>query len=187
LSHPGDDTVLQHLLQLMQRAYDQVIHDVAIQNLQVVFFLYRAGIAGGRRPTHHGAYDLAYMRCIPNLTVAAPMNEEELRNLMYTAQQDNMGPFVIRYPRGQGVMPDWRRPLNAVEVGKGRKICDGEELALVSIGHIGNEAVKACITLNQEGIFPAHYDLRFVKPLDADLLHEVFGKFKTIVTIEDGC
>jgi len=171
----------------MQRAYDQVIHDVAIQNLHVVFCLDRAGIAGADGPTHHGAYDLAYMRCIPNLTVAAPMNEEELRNLMYTAQQDGRGPFVIRYPRGQGVMPDWRRPLNAVEVGKGRKICDGEELALISIGHIGNEAVKACIALNQEGIFPAHYDIRFVKPLDADLLHEVFGKFKKIVTIEDGC
>jgi len=171
----------------MQRAYDQVIHDVAIQNLHVVFCLDRAGIAGADGPTHHGAYDLAYMRCIPNLTVAAPMNEEELRNLMYTAQQDAMGPFAIRYPRGQGVMPDWRRPLRALEVGKGRKICDGEELALISIGHIGNEAVKACIALNEEGIFPAHYDLRFVKPLDTDLLHEVFGNFKKIITIEDGC
>jgi len=171
----------------MQRAYDQVIHDVAIQNLHVVFCLDRAGIAGADGPTHHGAYDLAYMRCIPNLTVAAPMNEEELRNLMFTAQQEGMGPFVIRYPRGQGVMPDWRRPLNAVAVGKGRKLCDGEELALLSIGHVGNEAVKARITLNEEGIFPAHYDLRFVKPLDTDLLHEVFSKFKKIVTIEDGC
>jgi len=171
----------------MQRAYDQVIHDVAIQNLHVVFCLDRAGIAGADGPTHHGAYDLAYMRCIPNLAVAAPMNEVELRNLMYTAQQDGMGPFVIRYPRGQGVMPDWRRPFTALEVGKGRKICDGEDVALISIGHIGNEAVKACFTLNQEGIFPAHYDLRFVKPLDKELLHEVFSKFKKIVTIEDGC
>src|SRR5690606_31884137 len=171
----------------MQRAYDQVIHDVAIQNLHVVFCLDRAGIAGADGPTHHGAYDLAYMRCIPNLTVAAPMNEEELRNLMYTAQQDEMGPFAIRYPRGQGVMPDWRRPLRAIEVGKGRKICDGEELALLSIGHIGNEVVGARMILNEEGIFPAHYDLRFVKPLDEDLLHEVLGKFKKIITIEDGC
>ncbi|WP_257667426.1 1-deoxy-D-xylulose-5-phosphate synthase [Parapedobacter tibetensis] len=171
----------------MQRAYDQVIHDVAIQKLHVVFCLDRAGIAGADGPTHHGAYDIAFMRCIPNLTVAAPMNEEELRNLMYTAQQDGMGPFVIRYPRGQGVMPDWRRPLKALEVGKGHKICDGEELAFLSIGHIGNEAVKACIELNQEGIFPAHYDLRFAKPLDETLLHEVFGKFKKIITIEDGC
>ncbi|WP_353182541.1 1-deoxy-D-xylulose-5-phosphate synthase [Parapedobacter lycopersici] len=171
----------------MQRAYDQVIHDVAVQNLQVVFCLDRAGIAGADGPTHHGAYDMAYMRCIPNLTVSAPMNEEELRNLMYTAQQDGRGPFVIRYPRGQGVMPDWRRPLRAVEVGKGRKICDGEELALLSIGHIGNEAVKACVTLNEEGIFPAHYDLRFAKPLDETLLHEVFRKYSKIITIEDGC
>ncbi|SEL93276.1 1-deoxy-D-xylulose-5-phosphate synthase [Parapedobacter koreensis] len=171
----------------MQRAYDQVIHDVAIQNLHVVFCLDRAGIAGADGPTHHGAYDLAYMRCIPNLKVAAPMNEEELRNLMYTAQQDGMGPFVIRYPRGQGVMTDWRRPLKALEVGKGRKLCDGEDVALLSIGHIGNEATKACITLNEEGIFPAHYDLRFVKPLDEALLHEVFGQFKKIITIEDGC
>lgn len=171
----------------MQRAYDQVVHDVAIQNLHVVFCLDRAGIAGADGPTHHGAYDLAYMRCIPNLTVSAPMNEEELRNLMYTAQQDGMGPFVIRYPRGQGVMPDWRRPLRAVEIGKGRKICDGEELALLSIGHIGNEAVKACLTLNEEGIFPAHYDLRFAKPLDEALLHEVFRNYRKIITIEDGC
>ena len=171
----------------MQRAYDQVIHDVAVQNLHVVFCLDRAGIAGADGPTHHGAYDMAYMRCIPTLTVSAPMNEEELRNLMYTAQQDGRGPFVIRYPRGQGVMPDWRRPLRAVEVGKGRKICDGEELALLSIGHIGNEAVKACVTLNEEGIFPAHYDLRFAKPLDETLLHEVFRKYSKIITIEDGC
>lgn len=171
----------------MQRAYDQVIHDVAIQRLHVVFCLDRAGIAGADGPTHHGAYDLAYMRCIPNLTVSAPMNEEELRNLMYTAQQDGMGPFVIRYPRGQGVMPDWRRPLKTIEVGKGRKICDGEELAVLSIGHIGNEAVKACIALNEEGIFPAHYDLRFAKPLDEALLHEVFGKYNKIITVEDGC
>jgi len=171
----------------MQRAYDQVIHDVAIQNLHVVFCLDRAGIAGADGPTHHGAYDLAYMRCIPNLTVSAPMNEEELRNLMYTAQQGGMGPFVIRYPRGQGVMPDWRRPLQTVEVGKGRKLCDGEEVALLSIGHIGNEAVKARLALNEEGIFPAHYDLRFAKPLDEALLHEVFRSYKKIITIEDGC
>ena len=171
----------------MQRAYDQVIHDVAVQNLHVVFCLDRAGIAGADGPTHHGAYDLAFMRCVPNLTVSAPMNEEELRNLMYTAQQDGMGPFAIRYPRGQGVMPDWKRPLQALEVGKGRKINDGEELALLSIGHIGNEAVKARITLNEEGIFPAHYDLRFAKPLDEALLHEVFSIYSMIITIEDGC
>jgi 1-deoxy-D-xylulose-5-phosphate synthase len=171
----------------IQRAYDQVIHDVAIQKLNVVFCLDRAGVAGADGPTHHGAYDLAFMRCIPNMTVSAPMNEEELRNLMFTAQQDNMGPFVIRYPRGNGVMPDWYRPMKAIPVGKGRKISDGEDVAILTIGHIGNEAVKACIELNAEGIHPAHYDMRFVKPLDEELLHEIFSKFKNIVTVEDGC
>lgn len=170
----------------MQRAYDQVIHDVAIQNLNVVFCLDRAGLAGADGPTHHGAYDLAYMRCIPNMIVSAPMNEEELRNLMYTAQQENMGPFSIRYPRGNGVMPDWRRPLKAIPVGKGRKICDGEDVAILSIGHIGNEAVKACLELNSQGYHPAHYDMRFIKPLDEELLHEVFSKFNKIITVEDG-
>ncbi|OCX50751.1 1-deoxy-D-xylulose-5-phosphate synthase [Mucilaginibacter sp. PPCGB 2223] len=171
----------------MQRAYDQVIHDVAIQNLNVVFCLDRAGIAGADGATHHGAYDLAYMRCIPNMTVSAPMNEEELRNLMYTAQQDNMGPFVIRYPRGNGVMVDWQRPMKAIPVGKGRKVCDGEDVAILSIGTIGNEVVKALNELNAEGYSPAHYDMRFVKPIDEDLLHEVFGKFKKVITVEDGC
>lgn len=171
----------------MQRAYDQVIHDVAIQNLNVVFCLDRAGVAGADGATHHGAYDLAYMRCIPNMTVSAPMNEEELRNLMFTAQQENMGPFVIRYPRGNGVMVDWQRPFKAITVGKGRKICDGEEVAILSIGHIGNEAVKATAELNAEGYYPAHYDLRFVKPLDEALLHEIFKKFNKVITVEDGC
>ncbi|HEY0897584.1 MAG TPA: transketolase C-terminal domain-containing protein, partial [Sphingobacteriaceae bacterium] len=170
-----------------QRAYDQVIHDVAIQNLNVVFCLDRAGVAGADGATHHGAYDLAYMRCIPNMVVSAPMNEEELRNLMFTAQQEDMGPFTIRYPRGNGVMTDWKRPFKAIPVGKGRKICDGEEVAVLTIGHIGNEAVKAFQELNAEGIYPAHYDLRFVKPLDADLLHEVFKTYKNIITVEDGC
>ena len=171
----------------MQRAYDQVIHDVAIQKLNVVFCLDRAGIAGADGPTHHGAYDLAYMRCIPNMTVSAPMNEEELRNLMYTAQQDDMGPFVIRYPRGTGVMVDWQRPLKAIPVGKGRKICDGEEVAILSIGTIGNEVVKAAAELSTEGFYPAHYDIRFVKPLDENLLHEVFKKNNKVITVEDGC
>lgn len=171
----------------MQRAYDQVIHDVALQKLNVVFCLDRAGLAGADGPTHHGAYDLAYMRCIPNLVVSAPMNEEELRNLMYTAQQEDMGPIVIRYPRGQGVMPDWRRPFKQIEIGKGRKVIDGEDVAILTIGHIGNEAVKACMQLNEEGIYPALYDLRFIKPLDEELLHGVFQKFKKIITVEDGC
>lgn len=171
----------------MQRAYDQVIHDVAIQNLNVVFCLDRAGVAGADGPTHHGAYDIAFMRCIPNMVVAAPMNEEELRNMMYTAQLENMGPFSIRYPRGKGVMPDWKRPFAAIQVGKGRTVCEGEELAFLTFGHMGNETSKALLELNQEGVFPAHYDMRFVKPLDEELLHFVFKKFKKIITVEDGC
>jgi len=171
----------------MQRAYDQVIHDVAIQNLNVVFCLDRGGIAGSDGTTHHGAYDLAYMRCVPNMIVSAPMNEAELRNLMYTAQQDNMGPFTIRYPRGQGVMPKWRVPMKAIEIGKGRVIREGEELAILTIGHIGNYAIEACRQLEKEGIYPAHYDMRFVKPIDEELLHQVFGKFNKILTVEDGC
>ncbi|PJJ83989.1 1-deoxy-D-xylulose-5-phosphate synthase [Mucilaginibacter auburnensis] len=171
----------------MQRAYDQVVHDVAIQNLNVVFCLDRAGIAGADGATHHGAYDLAFMRCIPNMAVSSPMNEEELRNLMYTAQQENMGPFVIRYPRGNGVMVDWQRPFKAIPVGKGRIICEGEEVVILTIGAIGNEAVKAINVLNTEGYFPAHYDMRFAKPIDEALLHEVFKKFDKVVTVEDGC
>jgi 1-deoxy-D-xylulose-5-phosphate synthase len=172
----------------MQRAYDQVIHDAAIQKLPVVFCLDRAGIAGADGATHHGAYDLAYFRCIPNMIVSAPMNEEELRNLMYTAQLKNHGgPFSIRYPRGNGALLDWKRPFKEIEVGKGRKISDGEELAILSIGAIGNEAVKACIELNSEGYHPAHFDLRFAKPLDEQLLHDIFKKYNKIITIEDGC
>jgi 1-deoxy-D-xylulose-5-phosphate synthase len=171
----------------MQRAFDQVLHDVALQNLNVVFCLDRGGLVGADGATHHGAYDLAYMRCIPNMVVSAPMNEEELRNLMFTAQQENMGPFSIRYPRGNGVMPEWKRPLKAIKVGTGRKICDGEEVAILSIGHIGNEAVSACKELNAEGLHPAHYDIRFVKPLDEKLLHEVFKNYRKVITVEDGC
>lgn len=169
----------------MQRAYDQVIHDVALQNLQVVFCLDRAGFAGADGPTHHGAYDIAYFRCIPNMVVSAPMNEEELRNLMYTATQFN-GPFSIRYPRGQGVMPEWRTPMRKIPIGQGRIVKEGEEIAILSIGHIGNYAVTACEQLAKEGLNPAHYDMRFVKPLDEDLLHEVFSKFKKVLTVEDG-
>lgn len=171
----------------MQRGYDQMIHDVAIQKLNVVFCLDRAGLAGADGPTHHGAYDLAYMRCIPNMIVSAPMDEEELRNLMFTAQQENMGPFSIRYPRGNGVMVNWQKPMKALLVGKGRRVCDGEEVAILTIGTIGNEAVKAVQILNNEGIYPAHYDLRYVKPLDEEMLHEVFQKYDRIVTVEDGC
>ena len=171
----------------MQRAYDQVIHDVALQNLNVVFCLDRGGLAGSDGATHHGAYDLAYMRCIPNMTVSAPMNEEELRNLMYTAQQENMGAFVIRYPRGNGVMTDWKKPMKAIPVGKGRKIRDGKDIAILSIGHIGNLAIDACTNLAKQGIDAAHYDMRFAKPIDEMLLHEVFSKFDKVITVEDGC
>lgn len=171
----------------MQRAYDQVIHDVAIQKLNVVFCLDRAGLAGADGATHHGAYDIAYMRCIPHMTIAAPMNEEELRNMMFTAQQENMGPFTIRYPRGNGVLTDWKRPFKALEIGKGKKVCDGEDVAILTIGHVGNFAVEACRELSSEGVYPAHYDMRFVKPLDAGLLHEVFSKYKHVITVEDGC
>lgn len=171
----------------MQRAYDQVIHDVAIQKLPVIFCLDRAGLVGEDGPTHHGAYDIAYMRCVPNMVVSAPMNESELRNLMYTAQLDkNEYPFVIRYPRGEGVMPEWRTPFKEIEIGKGRKLKDGEGVAILSFGHPGNFATAAIRELKAEGINPAHYDLRFVKPIDEALLHEVFSKFDKIVTVEDG-
>lgn len=171
----------------MQRAYDMVIHDVAIQKLPVVFCLDRAGLVGDDGPTHHGAYDIAYMRCIPNIIVSAPMNEAELRNLMFTAQlPDNKLPYVIRYPRGQGVMPQWRTPMEKIEPGTGRKICDGLEVAILTIGHPGNFAVNACRDLATEDIFPAHYDMRFVKPLDEAMLHEVATKYSKIVTVEDG-
>jgi len=171
----------------MQRAYDQVIHDVALQNLNVVFCLDRGGLVGADGPTHHGAYDLAYMRCIPKMTVASPMNEEELRNLMYTAQQENMGPFSIRYPRGEGVMTDWKTPLRAIPVGTGRKVRNGEDIAFLTIGPIGNYALEACLQLAEKGISAALYDLRFIKPLDELMLHEVFGKFTKVITVEDGC
>jgi 1-deoxy-D-xylulose-5-phosphate synthase len=171
----------------MQRAYDQVVHDVALQNLNVVFCLDRGGIAGADGPTHHGAFDLAYFRCIPNMIVAAPMNEEELRNMMYTAQLPDMGPFSIRYPRGNGVMTDWRKPFKEIKVGQGRKIKDGKDLAILTIGHIGNVAAEAVKSLEEQGISAAHYDMRFVKPLDEVMLHEVFGKFDKVITVEDGC
>ena len=171
----------------MQRAYDQVLHDVALQNLNVVFCLDRAGLAGADGPTHHGAYDIAYMRCIPKMTIAAPMNEQELRNLMYTASQDNMGAFTIRYPRGNGVMVDWKTPLEILPVGVGRKIKDGEKVAILTLGHPGNFAVEACEQLAKENIFPAHYDLRFAKPLDEKMLREVFENYTHIITVEDGC
>ncbi|HAS46828.1 MAG TPA: 1-deoxy-D-xylulose-5-phosphate synthase [Microscillaceae bacterium] len=175
----------------MQRAFDQVIHDVCIQGLPVIFCLDRAGFAGADGPTHHGAYDLAYMRCIPNMIVSSPMNESELRNLMYTASLDEFKEekkaFTIRYPRGQGVMPEWQTPLQKVEIGKGRKLKDGKDAAILTIGHVGNYATEACATLAEEGLDVAHYDMRFVKPLDEEMLHEIFQNFNQVVTVEDGC
>jgi 1-deoxy-D-xylulose-5-phosphate synthase len=170
----------------MQRAYDQVIHDVAIQKLPVVFCLDRGGLAGADGATHQGAYDLAYFRCIPEMVVSAPMNEAELRNLMYTAAKWQAGPFSIRYPRGQGVMPEWQTPFEEIPVGKGRMISDGEQVAILTLGHPGNFAVEAVAELAMEGIQPAHYDLRFVKPLDGEMLHEVFARFDKVITVEDG-
>lgn len=171
----------------MQRAYDMVIHDVAIQNLPVVFCLDRAGLVGEDGATHHGCYDIAYMRCIPNMIISAPMNERELRNLMYTAQlATTVSPFVIRYPRGEGVMPEWKTPFEPLEIGKGRKLKDGQHIAILSFGHPGNFAAAAIRDVKAEGINPAHYDMRFVKPIDEELLHEVFAKFSKIITIEDG-
>ncbi len=171
----------------MQRAFDQVLHDVAIQNLNVVFCLDRGGLVGADGATHHGAYDLAYMRMIPNMVVSAPMNEEDLRNLMYTAQLENQGPFSIRYPRGNGVMTEWKTPFKEIKVGTGRKVTNGEDIAILSIGHPGNFAQEAIQELKDLGVSAAHYDMRFVKPIDQVMLHEVFTKFKKVITIEDGC
>ncbi len=170
----------------IQRAYDQVIHDVALQNLNVVFCLDRGGLVGDDGATHHGFFDLSFMRSIPNITVSAPMNEEELRNLMYTAQLKNKGPFVIRYPRGRGVMADWQRAFREITVGRGRKLRDGTELAILSIGHPGNFAASACKKLEKNNISVAHFDMRFLKPLDEELLHSVFKKFTKVITVEDG-
>ena len=165
-----------------QRAYDNVIHDVAILKLPVVLCLDRAGLVGEDGPTHHGAFDLAYLRPIPNLTICSPMDEHELRRMMFTAQLPHQGPFVIRYPRGRGVKADWRCPLEAIEVGTGRKLHDGNDVAVLSIGPIGNEVEKA---ICQEPTI-AHYDMRFLKPLDENILHEVGRRFKKIITVEDG-
>ena len=171
----------------IQRAYDQVIHDVALQNLNVVFCLDRGGLVGADGATHHGAFDIAFLRCIPNMVVSAPMNEQELRNLMYTAQLPNQGPFAIRYPRGSGVLLDWKLPLKEVKVGSGKKIKDGEKIAILSLGHPGNFVLEAQKEFEKEGLNIAHYDMRFAKPLDEKLLHKIFKKFSQIITIEDGC
>ncbi|MCD6332754.1 MAG: 1-deoxy-D-xylulose-5-phosphate synthase [Bacteroidales bacterium] len=170
----------------IQRAYDQVIHDVALQNLPVIFCLDRGGLVGSDGPTHHGIFDLAFMRAIPNMIVSAPMDEIELRNLMYTAQLRNHGPFSIRYPRGKGVWPEWKQPFEEIEIGKGRVITRGDHVAILSIGHPGNLVAEAIKALAGERIHPAHYDFRFVKPLDEELLQTITEQFDQLVTIEDG-
>ncbi|MCX6271265.1 MAG: 1-deoxy-D-xylulose-5-phosphate synthase [Bacteroidetes bacterium] len=170
----------------MQRAYDQLIHDVALQKLQVVFCLDRAGLVGEDGPTHQGVFDLAYLRTVPNLTIAAPLNEEELRNMMYTAQLPGKGPFVIRYPRGRGVMPEWKTPFNEMTVGKGRLLKDGNDLIIIALGTIGNLALAASHELENQAVSCAVADMRFLKPLDEELLHILLGRFKKVITLEDG-
>ena len=169
----------------MQRAYDNVIHDVALQGLNVVMCLDRAGLVGEDGATHQGAFDIAYMRSIPDITVAAPMDEVELRNLMYTASLGR-GPFVIRYPRGAGVRSDWRQPFREIPVGRGRWLRDGTDVAVLSLGHVGNTVAEAVERASADGVSAAHIDLRFAKPLDATCLHEVGRRFGRIVVVEDG-
>ncbi|WAC11009.1 1-deoxy-D-xylulose-5-phosphate synthase [Dyadobacter pollutisoli] len=175
----------------MQRAYDQVVHDVCIQELPVIFCLDRAGLVGADGPTHHGVYDIAFMRCIPNMVVASPMNEQELRNMMYTAQlesfQSGTKAFTIRYPRGNGVMPQWKTAFEEITIGKGRLVKKGSDIAILSFGPLGNFAQQACDLLEKQGISPGLYDMRFAKPLDEPLLHEIFSVFDKVVTVEDGC
>ena len=172
-----------------QRAYDNIIHDAAILNLPIVICLDRAGLVGEDGPTHHGAFDIASLRAIPNLTIASPMDEHELRHLMYTAQLPDKGTFVIRYPRGRGVCTDWRCPMEEIAIGTGRRLIEGNDVAVLSLGPIGNNVTKAISEMQEEGnpTSVAHYDMRFAKPLDTKLLEEIAGKFKKIVTIEDGC
>ena len=171
----------------IQRAYDQVIHDVALQNLPVVFCIDRSGLVGEDGQTHHGIFDIAFMRSIPNLIVAAPMDEVDLRNLMYTAQMEQIKqPFSIRYPRGCGSNPDWEQPFREIEIGKGRQLTDGNDVAILTIGKSGIFAQSAIKNLSDEGISAAHFDLRFVKPLDEEMLEEIFKKYSKIITVEDG-
>ena len=171
----------------MQRAFDSAVHDVAIQKLPVVFCLDRAGLVGDDGPTHHGCYDIAYFRCIPNMVISAPMNEAELRNLMYTAQLESLKyPIVIRYPRGEGVMPEWKTEMKEISIGTGRRLREGKDIAILSFGHPGNFAAAAIRDLRNEGINPGHYDMRFAKPLDEALLHEACQQYEKLITVEDG-
>ena len=171
----------------MQRAYDNIIHDVALQGLDMVLCIDRAGIVGADGATHHGLFDLAYLRCIPNMTIASPLNEVDLRNLMFTAQLPGKGPFAIRYPRGRGIIVDWERPMQELPVGKGQCLKSGSDMAVISIGFIGNTVAEAIRQTEQElNVSIAHYDIRFLKPIDTDLLHEVGRNFCKVITVEDG-
>lgn len=170
----------------MQRAYDNIIHDAALQNLNMILCLDRAGLVGEDGATHHGALDLAYLRCIPNITIASPLNEIDLRNLMYTASQPNMGVFAIRYPRGKGELSDWQRPFETLPVGKGRKLKDGKQIAILSIGPIGNIAMEAIEKAEKHGIEVAHYDMIYLKPIDEELLHQVASNHSMVLTVENG-
>ena len=169
-----------------QRSYDNIIHDVAIGKLNVVLCFDRAGLVGEDGATHHGAYDMTSLRAVPNMIISSPMNEHEMRHLMYTAQLPDMGPFVIRYPRGKGILKDWRCPMKALQVGKGRLLQEGKDIALLSIGPLGNEAEKAISMVKEEGISVQHYDMRFLKPIDEEILHYVGEHYTHIITLEDG-
>ena len=172
---------------MLFRSYDQIIHDVALQNLHVVFCIDRGGLVGADGATHHGFFDMAYMRAVPNMIVAAPMDEKELRNMLFTAQlEKNSSPFSIRYPRSRGIHKDWNKPFSEIEIGKSRLLKEGSELAILTIGYPGNTASSVIRKLESENLSVAHYDMRFIAPLDADALHEVFRKFRYIITIEDG-
>jgi len=187
LAKDGMQPFLSIYSSFMQRAYDNIVHDIALLNLPVVICLDRAGLVGEDGPTHHGTLDMACLRPVPNLTIASPLNEHELRRLMYTAQLPNKGPFVIRYPRGRGVLTDWKCPLEEVPIGRGQKLKEGTDIAVITIGPIGNVAMKAIERAETDrGLSIAHYDLRFLKPLDKELLLEVGSRFKHIVTVEDG-
>jgi 1-deoxy-D-xylulose-5-phosphate synthase len=162
------------------------VHDVALQNLHVVFCIDRGGIVGEDGATHHGVFDIAFLRTVPNMTICSPLNEEDLRNMMYTAQQEGMGPWSIRYPRGKGSMADWRKPLKTIEVGTAKQVLDGTDIAILSLGPIGIQVEEVTKKLLEEGISAAHYDMRFVKPLDANMLKQIGKRFSTIITLEDG-
>jgi 1-deoxy-D-xylulose-5-phosphate synthase len=170
----------------MQRAYDQAVHDIALQNLPVVLCVDRAGLVGADGATHHGVFDMAYMRCIPNMIISSPMDEVEFRNMLFTAQKNIQGPFMIRYPRGRGVLEEWKKPFTEIETGKGRLLREGDDLAFISIGPIGNVVAEAIQILNKQKISASHVDLRFLKPLDEALLQNVLSRHQRVITVEDG-